>query len=76
MIIIYCAKDKQEAALEHLNLSGKPHEFCSPTSTGVNYYASKVYVVGNHPSIVERYKGIQETETITLEGEDGGISEE
>lgn len=70
MVLVYCAKEKQKAAEEALSLSGKPHEFASPTSAGVNYYATKVYVVGNHPSIVERYRGITAAESIELETEE------
>lgn len=70
MIIVYCAKEKQEAAEQALDLSGKPYEFVSPTQSGINYTATKVYVVGSHPSIVERYSGITEVESIELKDED------
>lgn len=67
MVLVYCAKDKQKQAEEALNLSGKPHEFASPTSTGVNYYATQVFVVGSHPSIEKRYRGIVPIESVDID---------
>lgn len=67
MLLIYCSKDKREQAVEMLDLDGRPYEFASPTSTGVNHYATRVVVVGNHPSIVDRYKGIAKVETVSFD---------
>lgn len=67
MVLIYCSKDKREQAIEALGLEGKPYEFTSPTHTGVNHYATRVIVCGNHPSIVDRYKGIARVETVSFD---------
>lgn len=68
MTIIYCAKDKESQAVASLDLPD-PYDFRSPTSTGVVHHASRVVIVGNHPSIEKRYKGIAKVETLTLDDE-------
>lgn len=65
MIVIYCAKDKQDEAVKAIK-PNEPYLFESPMETNVNHTATKVVVVGDHPAIVERYKGIAKVETLEL----------
>lgn len=74
MLIIYCAKDKQAEALDEINVGDQQYDFRSPNHSGIVRFASRVVVVGSHPSIEERYKGIAKVETLTLD-EDTDVSE-
>lgn len=61
MTIIYCAQDKRAAVKEALDLEYN-HVFASPSDQAVDHSATRVIIVGNHPSIEERYKGIARVE--------------
>lgn len=65
MTIIYCAKDKRSKAEKQLDL-GENYIFASPTDQAVDHSATRVVVVGDHPSIAERYGGIAKVEQVTL----------
>lgn len=65
MLVIYCAKDKQNQALKKIKPKG-PYFFLSPNDDGVDHTATEVVVVGNHPHIVDRYKGIAKVEMAEL----------
>lgn len=69
MIIIYCAQDKQKKVVDRYDL-GDNYLFLSPNENAVNHTASKVIVVGPHPEIEQRYRGIVPVETITFDQEE------
>lgn len=66
MTIIYCAKDKQSEAVAQLTLP-EPYDFRSPNDTAVEHNATRVIIVGAHPSIADRYKGIARIEQLELD---------
>lgn len=66
MTIVYVSQANKAAAKKQLNITGSV-EFKSPTASGVIPYAHHVVVVGPHPKIEERYKGIAKVETLKLE---------
>lgn len=66
MTIIYCAQDKRSQAIAELNLGDDRYDFRSPNDSGLAHHATRVIVVGSHPSIGQRYKGIAKVETLTL----------
>jgi hypothetical protein len=76
MTLVYCSIDKRDLAVKQLGLSKTPHEFVSPTAPGINHYATRVIICGNHPSIAERYKGIAKVDTVSLQPEPDSNDEE
>ena len=66
LTIIYCAKDKRKQAKELIDVEA-PYLFASPLNAKVDHSATRVIVVGNHPSIVEQYKGLAKVEHIELD---------
>lgn len=69
MVVIYCSQDKRKAAQKQLQPKGD-YVFASPTDSKVDYTARKVIVVGNHPALVKRYKGIVPVEQVELKKSD------
>lgn len=61
MTVIYCAKDKREEVKEQLDLEFN-HVFASPNDQAVDHSATNVIIVGNHPHIEDRYKGLAKVE--------------
>lgn len=66
MTIIYAAKDKRKQVYKMLDIDG-PHVFASPSDQAVDHSATRVVIVGNHPSIADRYKGLAKIEFIDLD---------
>lgn len=69
MTVVIAYKKHWEALQEQLDLE-YDHVFVSPQGADVAYSADRVIIVGNHPKIESKYKGIVPVEKITLdEGE-------
>lgn len=73
MILIYVAADKQKQAIDQINPADTFACFRTNDKALV-HYANKVYVVGKHPEIEDRYAGITNVEQVTLKSTDNGDS--
>lgn len=69
MTVIYSSRENRAEARRRIKPE-PPYVFASPTDTGVDHSATKVFVVGNHPHIAEGYKGIAKVETIDIKPKD------
>lgn len=75
--VIYCKQDKELRQQVKKNLEIEyNHVFVSPTATGIDHSATRVIIVGNHPHIADRYKGIVNAEYYETDEPEPDESEE
>ena len=65
MTVVYASKANQSKFKEQQQ-PDYPYQFRSPTDTGVEHWANEVIVVGPHPDIEERYRGIASVEIVEI----------
>lgn len=63
MIAIVCSKANQKFGTS-LVPEGEHAQYVSPTASGVIHGASKVIIVGSHPEVEKRYRGIMPVEVV------------
>ncbi|MAO65056.1 MAG: hypothetical protein CL666_08650 [Balneola sp.] len=73
MKIVYCAKSRQDEVVDKIEGT---FLFASPNDTRVDHTASEVVIVGPHPHIAERYKGIAKVTQLDLSNPEPEDTEE
>lgn len=66
MTIIIAYKKHWQQLQDQLDLDFD-HVFVSPVGAEVDYSADRVIIAGDHPTIADKYRGICNVETITID---------